>query len=144
MPGVSRSRVLAARPEAVWRVVGDPDHLPRWWPRVARVESVSGDAFTQVLMTKKGKPVRADFRRLESDPPRRAAWQQVVAGTPFERLLQSATTEVRLEPDGEGTRITLTLDQKLRGWSRLGPFFFSGAAKRLADEALDGLEQACA
>ena len=66
MPGrAAASRTIAASPEAVWDVVGDPHHLPRWWPRVTRVEGVQADAFTEVLMGAKGKIVRADFTVLD-------------------------------------------------------------------------------
>lgn len=60
------SRTLRASPDEVWAVVGDPHHMPRWWPRVLRVECVEDDGFTQVLTTDKGRPVRADFRVLDS------------------------------------------------------------------------------
>ena len=63
MPTARRSRVIAAPADRVWDTVGDPHHLPRWWPRVSRVEAVTRDAFTQVLQTEGGKVVRADFRR---------------------------------------------------------------------------------
>ncbi len=143
MPTISRSRTLPVAPADVWRVVGDPHHLPRWWPRVARVEAGEDDAFTQVLMTRKGRPVRADFLRAETEPPERVAWEQQLQNTPFERLLASARTEVALAPSGAGTEVTLTLRQKLRGWSRLGPFLFRSAARKQLDEALDGLERVC-
>lgn len=143
MPSISRSRTLAAPPEAVWKVVADPHHQPRWWPRVERVEGAEGDRFTQLLRTGKGRAVRADFRRVGAEEGRRIVWEQVVEGTPFERLLQSARTEVALDPAGEGTKVTLTMDQRLRGWSRVGPFFFTRAGKRTLDEALDGLERVC-
>ena len=41
MPTARRSRTVAAPPERVWGTVGDPYHLPRWWPRVTRVEAVT-------------------------------------------------------------------------------------------------------
>ena len=47
---VRRSRVVAASPDEIWATVGDPYHLPRWWPRVERVELVRGDGFTQLLL----------------------------------------------------------------------------------------------
>lgn len=143
MPSISRHRTLAAPPEEVWRVVSDPYHLPRWWPRVERIESAEGDRFTELMRTAKGKAVRADFRRADREEGRRVAWEQVTEGTPFAALLDSARTEVELAPVTGGTEVRLTLDQKLRGWSRVGPFFFSRASKRTLDEALDGLERAC-
>ena len=57
---VRRSRVVAAAPDEVWATIGDPYHLPRWWPRVERVELVQGDGFTQLLRTDKGRAIRAD------------------------------------------------------------------------------------
>ena len=48
MPTARRSRTVPAPPERVWEIVGDPHHLPRWWPRVQRVESVTDEHFTEV------------------------------------------------------------------------------------------------
>jgi uncharacterized protein YndB with AHSA1/START domain len=144
MPTTRRSRTLPCPPDEVWRVVGDAQHLPRWWPRVERIESDDGSAFTQLLRTEKGRAVRADFRRADTEPERRIAWEQELEGTPFERLLQSARTEIALDPAGEGTQVAIEVRQKLRGFARFGVFFFRAAAKRQLDEALDGLERACA
>ena len=38
---VRRSRTVAAPVDDVWRIVRDPYHLPRWWPKTQRVEGVS-------------------------------------------------------------------------------------------------------
>jgi len=142
VPRVRRSRTIAATPEQVWRTVCDPHHLPRWWPRVQRVEAVDVERFTEVLATDKGQSVRADFRVLESRAPDIRRWSQDVEGSPFERLLRSAETEVRLEPDGPGeTRVTLTIRQRLQGIGALGGFHVRRATLRQADEALDGLAQ---
>ena len=97
MPTTRRSRTIGATPDQVWRTVADPHHLPRWWPRVQRVEGVERGRFTEVLSTEKGRSVRADFRVLESRAPEVRRWEQDVAGSPFERLLRSAETEVRLQ-----------------------------------------------
>src|SRR4051812_45660873 len=118
MPKVRRARVVSAPPEAVWDVVADPHHLPRWWPKVRRVEDVSGGRWTQVLMTAKGRPVRADFRLVESSAPARRVWAQELPGTPFERFLREAVTEVDLTPAGEETEVSVLLRQKLRGLGR--------------------------
>lgn len=141
MPVTRRSRTVAAPPEEVWAVVGDPHHLTRWWPRVTRVEAVDERAFTEVLGTDKGKSVRADFRVLESEQPVLRRWTQEVSNSPFERILQSAETVVRLVEEGpQSTRVTLTLDQRLRGLSRFGGWMVRGAAKRQLDEALANLD----
>jgi len=138
---ITRSRVVSAPPEDVWSTVGDPYHMPRWWPRVERVELVRGDGFTQLLRTDKGRAIRADFRVTQSRRPELRRWRQEVAGTPFEGILEWSETEVRLEPTGDAsTRVTLEQEQKLRGLARFGGFMARRAARRSLDSALDGLE----
>ncbi len=136
---VRRSRVLPAPPEEVWRVVADPHHLPRWWPRTARVEDVRGAGWTSVLSTDRGRSVRADYRVAATGPGMRLRWEQVLPGTPFEKLLREAVTEVRVEADGAGARVELALSQRPRGWARVGAPMLRGAARRQLDEALEGL-----
>ena len=141
MPTVRRSRTLHATPQDVWAIVGDAYQLPRWWPRVTRVEGVAADAFTQVLTTTKGVPVRADFHVVESAAPSVRRWSQQLINTPFERVLTLSEVEVRLVADGDGaTRVALSLVQRLRGMALLGSFLVRRAARRQLDEALDGLE----
>jgi uncharacterized protein YndB with AHSA1/START domain len=143
VPAVRRSRTVAAPRDEVWDVVSDPHHLPRWWPNVQRVEEVTEDGWTNVLRTEKGKAVRADFTRVSADPPGRLVWQQEVEESPFERILSRSVIEVSLEPDGDSaTRVSLRLDQRLRGMYRFGGPGVRRAARRQLDEALDGLQLA--
>jgi uncharacterized protein YndB with AHSA1/START domain len=143
VPTTRRSRTIGASPEQVWRTVCDPHHLPRWWPRVERVEDVEGGAFTEVMRTAKGKAVRADFRVLHSDERRHTlTWEQQLEGTPFERLLREARTHLELRAEGAGTAVTIELHQRLAGFfPRFGGFMVKGAAARTIEEALDGLER---
>jgi uncharacterized protein YndB with AHSA1/START domain len=140
MPTARRSRTIGAAPERVWQTVGDPHHLPRWWPRVERVEDVRGDRFTEVLGTGKGHAVRADFRVVESRAPERRVWEQELEGSPFERVFAAARTEVKLLPDEAGTRVTLVVRLRLRGAARLGAWVVRRATARVLDEALGALE----
>jgi uncharacterized protein YndB with AHSA1/START domain len=139
---VTRSRTLAAAPEAVWRVVADPRSLVRWWPRVERVKGVSGEGWTTVLRSDRGRPVRADWRLDAEDPPHRRAWVQELEGSPFAKVLAERRVEARLEPAGEGTRVTIELRQRGRGMARFGRFLLRRAAKRELDLALNGLWRA--
>lgn len=141
MPAARRSRTLPASPETLWELIADPHHMPRWWPGVDRMEGVEPDRFTQVFKTKKGRPVRADFRVLASDPPTARSWAQEVAGTPFERVLSSSVVEVRLAPVPAGTEVTISQQQKLRGYSRTGGFLLRRATAAKLDEALDALSR---
>src|SRR3954463_10284517 len=99
MPTTRRSRTVADVPERVWQTVSDPYHLPRWWPRVERVENVTDEHFTEVLTTERGRSVRADFRIADSRAPQHRAWEQELAGSPFERIMMASRTEVRLAAD---------------------------------------------
>jgi len=144
MPRTRRDRTLNASPEDVWRVAADPHHLPRWWPRVQRVEAVEASRWTVVFATRKGKPVRADYVLEADDPPRRRTWTQELAESPFENLMDEAVTELSLEPEPRGTRVTLELRQQLRGLARLGWFMVARANRHLLDDALESLDRACA
>jgi len=137
-----RRREIAASAEQLWEVVADPHHLPRWWPGVERVEEASAEAWTEVFRSRRGRAVRADFTLVEAEPPTRLRWRQEVEATPFERFVAEAVTELRLEParKGAGTRVELSMKQKLRGWARLGGCLFRGASRQRLDEALTNLD----
>ena len=143
MPTARRSRLIAAPVGELWEVISDPHHLPRWWPRVARVEDVDGAAFTEVMKTTRGKTVRADFELADADEAAHTLrWEQRLDGTPFARLLSSADTLVSLAEAGEATNVTIELRQSLHGFmSRLGSVMVRRAALATLEEALDGLER---
>ena len=140
---VRRKRTVAAAPDAVWDLVSDPHSLPRWWPQVQRVEDVTGDAWTKVLRTPRGRTVRADYTRVEWRPPNRIVWRQEVEESPFEAILDEAVTTVAVEAAGGAeTRVELTTEQELRGRYRFGGFMLRRATRKQLDEALDGIERA--
>jgi uncharacterized protein YndB with AHSA1/START domain len=160
VPTAQRTRTIRASPSELWEVLGDPHHLPRWWPRVSRVEAVERDAFTEVLTSAKGKIVRADFRLVDAINERRIVWSQQIENTPFARVLKSAETEVSLAgvqvgssgiedgpsasgaEDGTATEVTIELRQSLQGFlARLGGHLVRRAAGSTIEEALDGLER---
>jgi uncharacterized protein YndB with AHSA1/START domain len=147
MPTVRRSRTITAPPEDVYGLVADPHHMPRWWPGVQGMEGVEDDVFTQVFMTKKGRRVRADYYLVELQPPGaegeagRVSWAQAIEGTPFERVLSAAVTEVDVARAEGGSEVTISLTQTLRGYNRTGGFLLRRATRKKLDDALDGLEQ---
>jgi uncharacterized protein YndB with AHSA1/START domain len=139
---VRRERLVPAAPVEVWRIVSDPTRLAAWWPGVSRVEEASREAWTTVLVSKTGKSVRADYSLVEAEEPERVLWRHEVEESPFERLLTESTTEIALAPDaGGGTVVSLTLDQRPRGWARFSPFQLRAAARRQAEAALEGLAE---
>jgi uncharacterized protein YndB with AHSA1/START domain len=146
---VVRRRRIAAPASALWGVIADPYHLPRWWPKTQRVENVSeGDAagagasWTQVLETKDGRGVRADYRCVDASEGERYVFEQTLEDTPFERFVRRARTEISLAPDDGETDVTMALDRRLRGLSRLGSPMMRRAIGRTLEEALSGLETA--
>jgi uncharacterized protein YndB with AHSA1/START domain len=136
-----RSRRIGAPPDAVWRVVGDPHQLPRWWPGVTRVERVDRERFTLVMPTKRGKPVRLDQRVSESVELERRGWTQELPGTPFERLLEAWTTTIELQADGDGTIVRLVELQQLRGSFRPGALLQRRPARKRVEGALTALAE---
>lgn len=148
---VHASRTINAPAQDLWELISDPHHLPRWWPRVTRVENVEPDAFTEVLKTASGKVVRADFRLLRVDEPSLLLqWSQQVEGTPFARVLKSSETELRLyaglPSDSSNVRqrtdVRIELRQSPRGFfPRFGTRIIRRAAAATLQEALEGLER---
>lgn len=132
--------MLAATPDQVWRTVGDPSHLARWWPKVLRVEAIDGQYFTEVLQTDRGRPVRADWFISESREPELWACEQTVEGTPFEGVLAASLREVRLQPAGdEATVATVMVDRRMRGLARASAMMMRRATSRQIEAALDKL-----
>ncbi len=108
-----------------------------------RIEAVQDERWTQVYVTRRGRPVRFDFHRLAADPPWRMLWEQEIAGTPLERVLDQSLTEIVLESDGAGTRVTIAQQQKLKGYSRAGRLLMRRGTAAKLRAALDGLARIC-
>jgi uncharacterized protein YndB with AHSA1/START domain len=151
VPRVTRRRTVEAPVPDVWKLVSDPYALPRWWPRVSRVEDVDArqggrrSQWTKVLETQHGRGVRADYRCVSSAEPERYVWEQQLEGSPFEKHLKDSRVEVELHAAGEGeTRVVLTSLQTMRGMSRLGGWMMRRGQRDILDSALDGIEEALA
>lgn len=151
MPRVTRRRTVEAPVPEVWKLVSDPYALPRWWPRVSRVEDVDARSggrrsqWTKVLETQHGRGVRADYRCVSSAEPERYVWEQQLEGSPFAKHLKDSRVEIELHAAGEGeTRVVLTSEQTMRGMSRLGGWMMRKGQRDILDAALDGIDRALA
>ena len=149
MPRVTRRRTVEATVPEVWKLVSDPYALPRWWPRVSRVEDVdqrSGgrrSQWTKVLETNHGRGVRADYRCVSSAENERYVWEQQLENSPFAKHLKDSRVEIELRAVGEGeTRVVMSSSQTMRGMSRLGSWMMRKGQRDILDGALDGLEEA--
>jgi uncharacterized protein YndB with AHSA1/START domain len=141
VPVVTRHSGLDAPLERVWNVVSDPYSLPRWWPRVQRVEEVSDSGWTMVLMSDRGKPIRADYTLADSRPMELLEWQQELAETPFERMLSQSRIVIELgrDEDTGSTAVALRSTERLRGLARLGSLMVRRATSRRLSQALEQL-----
>jgi len=141
VPVVARHSGYDAPLERVWDVVSDPYSLPRWWPRVQRVEEVSESGWTMVLMSDRGKPIRADYTLAASRPMEMLEWHQELEETPFERMLSQSriVIEIGRDDDSASTVVALRSTERLRGLARLGSPMVRRATRRRLSEALDQL-----
>jgi uncharacterized protein YndB with AHSA1/START domain len=151
MPRVTCRRTVEAPVPEVWKLVSDPYALPRWWPRVSRVEDVDARSggrrsqWTKVLETQHGRGVRADYRCVSSAEPERYVWEQQLENSPFAKHLKDSRVEIELHAAGTGeTRVVLSSSQTLRGMSRLGGWMMKKGQRDILDSALDGIEEALA
>src|SRR3954469_20714082 len=106
---VRRSRTVSAPVDEVWRIVRDPYHLPRWWPRTQRVEGVSSGGWTSVLLTDRGRAVRADYRVELSKAPERRRGARELAGPPLGGLSREVVGGVALAPADAGTQVAIEM-----------------------------------
>lgn len=129
----------------MFSVVSDPRRLPEWWPRVVRVEDVAGPAgaertrWTCVLAADSGRMLRLDYRCSDSSRPSRYEWEHELEGTAFEKHLVRQAIRIGIDPEGEGSRVTLTAVHALRGTAKLAGFAMKKGQKELLDAALSGL-----
>jgi uncharacterized protein YndB with AHSA1/START domain len=151
MPRVTRRRTVEAPVADVWNLISDPYALPRWWPRVSRVEDVDArpggrrSQWTKVLETQHGRGVRADYRCVSSAENERYVWEQQLEGSPFAKHLKDSRVDVELHRAGEEeTRVVLTSLQSMRGMSRLGGWMMRKGQRDILDAALDGIEETLA
>jgi uncharacterized protein YndB with AHSA1/START domain len=148
---VTRRRTVEAPVPEVWKLVSDPYALPRWWPRVSRVEDVDARSggrrsqWTKVLETQHGRGVRADYRCVSAAENERYVWEQQLEGSPFAKHIKDSRVEIELHGAGAGeTRVVMTSQQSMRGMSRLGGWLMRKGQRDILDSALDGIEEALA
>ncbi|MCB0829790.1 MAG: SRPBCC family protein [Solirubrobacterales bacterium] len=145
MPTVSRKRTVPANPDRVYDLVSDPSRLSEWWPRVIRVEDVAGKAgaertrWTSVLEADSGRMLRLDYRCTGATRPQRYEWEHELDGTPYQSHLVRQAVEVRITPKGEGSEVSLTTVNALRGTAKIAGFSMKRGQRELLDEALEGL-----
>lgn len=147
MPTVTRKKAVAATPEKVYDLISDPSRLADWWPRVVRVEDIAGGPgaartrWTSVLGADSGRMLRLDFRCSGATRPERYEWEHELEGTPYESHLARQAIEARIAGDGEGSQVSLTSTNVLRGTAKIAGFSMKKGQRELLDEALESLAE---
>ena len=91
----------SAAPQDVWDVISDPHRHVRTLPTSVSQVKVLGSGEISCTVSAMGKSERMLVRRTELEPPWRLVEQRVDG-------IREGTTEFVVEPDGSGSRVTLT------------------------------------
>ncbi|HXF54171.1 MAG TPA: carbon monoxide dehydrogenase subunit G [Hyphomicrobiaceae bacterium] len=134
---------INAPPAEVWRALNDPDVLRRAIPGCESLEKVSDNQFKATVSAKIG-PVQARFNGQvelsDLDPPR--AYTISGSGTAGPAGNAKGSARVRLEPDGEGTKLSYDVDAQVAGkLAQIGSRLIDSAAKMLAGQFFDRFEE---
>ncbi|HET6848073.1 MAG TPA: SRPBCC family protein [Gaiellales bacterium] len=125
----SASRSIVAAPEAVWAVISDPKrHIRTLPPSVSEAQVLESGEISCVISAM-GRSERMRVRRTVMEPPRRLV-EERVDGT------RAGRTEFVIEPEGSGSRVTLTADVDL---PRLLSTVAKGPVEHGLRQQLDGL-----
>jgi uncharacterized protein YndB with AHSA1/START domain len=105
---VVRDLTIAARPETVWQFLVDPDKAIRWMGIAATLDPRPGGVYRVEVVP----DTVASGSFVEVDPPHRLVftwgWEPRPDGETYDVPPGSSTIEIRLEPEGSGTRVRFT------------------------------------
>lgn len=145
MPSVTRKTIVNAAPDQVYDLISDPVRLADWWPRVVRVEDVSGKPgaertrWTCVLGAESGRLLRLDYRCSGATRPDRYEWEHELEGTPYEKHLAKQAFKVNIAESNGGSEVSVTTINSLRGTAKIAGFSMKKGQRRLIDDALEAL-----
>ena len=134
---VVRSTRIAAPPERVWSILAEHEAMPEWLPVREVVRRRPGGPDPNGLgavRVVRGGGLAVEERITGFEPPRRLEYR-VTAGAP----VRGHRGEVRLEPDGDGTRVEWRVE-----FSPLVPgtgWLLRRAVERLVGRGLEGLDR---
>ena len=127
---VEDSVEIAKPQELVFALVRDLERAPEWQESLESVDVHAGIEVRRVA----GLRQEATFLVVEDDPPRRL----VIAS---ESGLADARATFELEPSGDGTLITFTLEVELHGPARVARRIVKTTAQREVRSSLQKLKE---
>jgi uncharacterized protein YndB with AHSA1/START domain len=151
MGHVSCSEEIKATPEQVWGVVTDATRLPEWaykegrfpYPVEGKYGSEQREGLGTLWVGVSADGQMATQKIIEWEPPRKFAYElQEMANAPLQ-MAQMNTFE--LEPAGEMTRVTWSVDWQLTGGFSLSSllirFSGNGAFEEMMAGSLENLKK---
>jgi uncharacterized protein YndB with AHSA1/START domain len=128
VPSFHDTTTSAAPPEEVWKLLYDPSRFPDWWAGIGTVDVKDEGQYT---MYPEGYPDFPMAQLLET----RQDQQRVTVSC----LVSDLRFEWRLQPDGEGTLITVDVEIPDAEGHRLEAQreIISASMRRLAEQAVD-------
>lgn len=126
--------------EEAFAFIADFANAQHWDPGVATSERLDAGpvglgARYRLGIRMRGKVSPMEYRITAFEAPRRVVLTGEGSGV-------SAVDEIRFEPTATGTRIDYTADIRLGGWMRLIEPFAGGAFRKIATDALGGMQRA--
>jgi uncharacterized protein YndB with AHSA1/START domain len=98
---IEMTRTTAASPDRVFRAWTDAGELDRWWTTTAESDSRAGGAFSYGF----------EFEDVSRNHTYTGTYHDVTPGErvsfPWQTSLGETTVDVRIEPSGGGTKVTL-------------------------------------
>mgnify|MGYP001173441322 CR=1 FL=1 len=137
------SHQLAASPEAVWKLLNDPDVLAKLTPGLAELNpQEKEDSFEAVFQIKMG-PINSGFTgTLEVRDKSEPLSYQLVIGVKGRIGTIDAEGTFGLRPKGSDTDVSFSGDARMTGViARMGQRVLSGVAKMFTNQFFQGLER---
>jgi uncharacterized protein YndB with AHSA1/START domain len=136
MQSAQHSVTINRRPEAVFAYVLDGEKCPEWRTHVLDIQRLSGDGgvgtlYAQGVQGPMGRRIAADYQVTVCEPNRLLEFQTTTGpARPHGRF--------EIEPDGDGSRLTLSLDAQMRG---LAGLFMGGMVQKTMDSEVRAIER---
>jgi len=116
MPSAQHSVSISRPVGDVFAFVADGENATRWRPGVLDVARQSGEGlgaiYRQGVKGPGGRRIPADYEITAFEPNARIAFRAIAGPV-------RPTGEYRFAPEGDGTRVSFSLDAALTGWKRL-------------------------
>ena len=136
------SHKLAASPEAVWKLLNDPDVLTRLTPGLAELKPLEEDRYEAVFQIKMG-PINSGFTgTLEVRDKSEPVSYRLVIGVKGRIGTIEAEGTFDLRPEGSDTVVSFSGDSKMTGvLARMGQRVLSGVARMFTKQFFEELER---